>query len=478
MREGKKSTGFISSAILAILGAAAVYSAYKFFTGDKEEAVEEDPGTVDDSNSITDSKTGAVIESKTLPPTPAEIKLPKGKETKRPVDTESEPPEPSMFEAFSKKLKTLFSTDEDVKSATAEPTDSTSKPSPTLPSSRIIKDASTISGKPLAEGHRGKFSFDGITGGEGFAKFGSYTQAEASRIVALKAAKANTGASGGISEDIRNSIISKAHRAGLDPTEMLKVVSIESGGNPDAISSNGAIGLFQFTGATASSLGITDRFDINQNIDGGIELAIRNMKVAKNLGLDSTSAITIYLMHQLGPKSAKEVLLNAAKPNKGPVKSLSVSTQKAISQNIGGSKAKSAKEYVENTQTYLNDKYDKLKTNPVQTSLSANTNDIASGLSQSSNSLGKRASSSSSYSDSSPTTLMKLQDVKIPEEPTPATPQRKPSVSMAMTAPPTQNVQIASNAGSSQPLAFTNTIPQAVKPQDFMLTKKGMLVAA
>jgi soluble lytic murein transglycosylase-like protein len=37
---------------------------------------------------------------------------------------------------------------------------------------------------------------------------------------------------------------------------MLKIAAIESGGNPNAISATGAIGVFQFTGQTGTGVGI------------------------------------------------------------------------------------------------------------------------------------------------------------------------------------------------------------------------------
>ena len=47
------------------------------------------------------------------------------------------------------------------------------------------------------------------------------------------------------------------------------IIEVESGGNPLAVSSAGAAGLMQLMPITAKELGVTDRFDPEQNIDSG-----------------------------------------------------------------------------------------------------------------------------------------------------------------------------------------------------------------
>lgn len=48
------------------------------------------------------------------------------------------------------------------------------------------------------------------------------------------------------------------------------VIEQESGWQPCAISSKGAVGLMQLMPATAIRLGVTDRCNINQNVSGGV----------------------------------------------------------------------------------------------------------------------------------------------------------------------------------------------------------------
>ena len=62
--------------------------------------------------------------------------------------------------------------------------------------------------------------------------------------------------------------ISKKH--GVDPALVKSIIHVESGFNPRAVSSSGAMGLMQLMPATAASLGVKDTLDPVQNIDGGV----------------------------------------------------------------------------------------------------------------------------------------------------------------------------------------------------------------
>lgn len=55
------------------------------------------------------------------------------------------------------------------------------------------------------------------------------------------------------------------------PVELVDaVIQVESGWNPYAVSSKGAAGLMQLMPATAIRFGVRDRFDIEENIRGGV----------------------------------------------------------------------------------------------------------------------------------------------------------------------------------------------------------------
>lgn len=66
-------------------------------------------------------------------------------------------------------------------------------------------------------------------------------------------------------------VSSIATQYGLPPTLALAVAQEESGFNPNAVSSAGAIGVMQLMPATAASLGVSNPLDPTQNITGGVK---------------------------------------------------------------------------------------------------------------------------------------------------------------------------------------------------------------
>lgn len=68
-----------------------------------------------------------------------------------------------------------------------------------------------------------------------------------------------------------------ALRQGIDPKLLRAVVAVESGYRVDAVSPVGAAGLTQLMPATAAELGVTDRFDARQNLDGGARYLARQV---------------------------------------------------------------------------------------------------------------------------------------------------------------------------------------------------------
>lgn len=73
--------------------------------------------------------------------------------------------------------------------------------------------------------------------------------------------------------------IQKNARAyGVDENLVWAVVRRESGFNPAAVSPKGAMGLMQLMPGTAVSLGVTDPFDVEQNIAGGIKYLVSCLK--------------------------------------------------------------------------------------------------------------------------------------------------------------------------------------------------------
>ncbi|MBX9756534.1 MAG: transglycosylase SLT domain-containing protein, partial [Pseudomonadaceae bacterium] len=225
------------------------------------------------------------------------------------------------------------------------------------------KEAAIVSGGRLVgrlnKGYRHQESFEGVQGGSSLAKNGRYTNGEADRIRELKASGANTGGQlkGGMPLPVQNKIIEQATQAGLDPQAMLEIAAVESGGNANAISSTGAIGVYQMTGGTASGLGITDRFDVDQNIAGGMKLAQENAATLKQYGLPATRD-NLYMMHQLGPKAAREVIMGAESGKS--MSQLSIGTQTAAGFNIGKG-SKTASQYLAANSAALDAKVGKVR---------------------------------------------------------------------------------------------------------------------
>ncbi|CAB4136974.1 LT_GEWL domain containing protein [uncultured Caudovirales phage] len=63
------------------------------------------------------------------------------------------------------------------------------------------------------------------------------------------------------------------------------VIKVESGGKNDAVSPKGAAGLMQLMPRTAKNLGVSDRFDPEQNVEGGIKLLAEELARFKSVPL-------------------------------------------------------------------------------------------------------------------------------------------------------------------------------------------------
>ena len=64
------------------------------------------------------------------------------------------------------------------------------------------------------------------------------------------------------------------------PRELVhSIIEVESGWQPRAVSSKGAVGLMQLMPATAATFGVANRFEIDQNIRGGVAYLARLLKL-------------------------------------------------------------------------------------------------------------------------------------------------------------------------------------------------------
>lgn len=65
-------------------------------------------------------------------------------------------------------------------------------------------------------------------------------------------------------------INAKSSKYGVDPSLVKSIIKAESNFNPRAVSNKGARGLMQLMPSTGADMGVTDFFDPEQNIEGGV----------------------------------------------------------------------------------------------------------------------------------------------------------------------------------------------------------------
>lgn len=191
---------------------------------------------------------------------------------------------------------------------------------------------------------------------------GSYTQEEANTIISLKTSGADTsGYKTKMHPKIEELIRAKAVEYGVNQDIAVKIAVVESGGNPNAISSTGAIGVFQFTGATANLMGLSNRFNILDNIDAGIRLLVADTRFVGSFNSD----VATYLALQIGGPNAKYVLTSdrATKISELPAR-----VQKAVRGNLGG-KSATVGEYIDANALALETKINSQKSKPVYSSI-------------------------------------------------------------------------------------------------------------
>lgn len=70
-------------------------------------------------------------------------------------------------------------------------------------------------------------------------------------------------------QQIQSAVQTSSQKYNISPALIMAIIKAESGFNPNAVSGAGAQGLMQLMPSTARGLGVTDSFNIQQNIDAG-----------------------------------------------------------------------------------------------------------------------------------------------------------------------------------------------------------------
>ena len=85
--------------------------------------------------------------------------------------------------------------------------------------------------------------------------------------------------------DIAAVIQREARRNGIDPLLVESIIQQESGFDPYATSPSGAQGLMQLMPGTAAGLGVTDPYDVEQNVAAGVYYFASHLKRFNDLSL-------------------------------------------------------------------------------------------------------------------------------------------------------------------------------------------------
>jgi soluble lytic murein transglycosylase-like protein len=115
------------------------------------------------------------------------------------------------------------------------------------------------------------YSFLDEDGIQHFTNVAPVTRVWSLKVNGSEPAAAIPNDSGSKSEKFNDIIEKYARDYKLDPSLIHSIIATESDFNPKAVSSKGAKGLMQLMPATAARLGVSNSFDPEQNIRGGVQ---------------------------------------------------------------------------------------------------------------------------------------------------------------------------------------------------------------
>jgi soluble lytic murein transglycosylase-like protein len=119
------------------------------------------------------------------------------------------------------------------------------------------------------------------------------------RLVRNVVTRAEPRASAGSRAEIDGMVDRAARDHDVDPLLVHSMIKVESNYDPHAVSSKGAEGLMQLMPSTAHMLGVSNSFDPQQNIEGGVKY----LSYLKSLYKDDRLALAAY---NAGPGSVQK----------------------------------------------------------------------------------------------------------------------------------------------------------------------------
>lgn len=150
---------------------------------------------------------------------------------------------------------------------------------------------------------------DRLTGRSQGLRVGRFTPDEQVAIERVQASGGSFSGGKGLTDSMKRMIERVAVQEGVPADHLIGMAQMESGGNPNAVSATGAVGLYQFTSRTGRSYGLTNRFDPEANTRAAAKLYKDNAAYLIKKKLPATLQ-NVYLIHQLGPRATK--LITAA----------------------------------------------------------------------------------------------------------------------------------------------------------------------
>lgn len=108
-------------------------------------------------------------------------------------------------------------------------------------------------------------------------------------------------------QDIAYVILDKSVRYGVDPRLTMSLVMCESNYNPNARSHAGAMGLGQLMPGTARMLGVSNPYDIEQNVDGAVRYLREQLDTfVKKTGSESEGLVLALAAYNAGPGAVRK----------------------------------------------------------------------------------------------------------------------------------------------------------------------------